>query len=160
MQNWLSPLLGALNLYRKLSNKHTSPNKRTPLFFQPLSRPFFTFFTLTQSKIVRFPFRKKPLEADLAFYNMNDPLKACFSTQCVYWRIYGILLLSCNLHVHFLELALSFLRHRLDIVDHHNSSYACKHHYAWISFQTLKKNWYADFITVGRHININGFHFK
>ncbi len=48
--------------YHKFSSKHTSPNKRTPSFFQTLCSPFFIHF---------------------AFYNMNNPLKVCFSTRCI-----------------------------------------------------------------------------
>ena len=53
--------------YRKFSNKRTSPNKGTPLFFRTIS----TFLPISQLIIVRFSIRKKPLEGENALYMLN-----------------------------------------------------------------------------------------
>ncbi len=47
--------------YRKFSNKHNFPCERHPLTF-PLSWSFFNFVTTSQLIMVRFSFRKMPLE--------------------------------------------------------------------------------------------------
>ena len=61
--------------YRKFSNKGTSPNKGTPLFFLTPSGSIFTFLPISQLIIVLFLFRKKPLEGGNVLYTLETPPK-------------------------------------------------------------------------------------
>ncbi len=54
--------------YRKFSNKGASPNKGAPCFLRGARTQNSTFLAISQPKIVRFSFCKKPLEADNALY--------------------------------------------------------------------------------------------
>ncbi len=85
--------------YRIFSNRSPLPIEAPPSFWIPLSRSLFTFLSIIWLKMVRFSFRKKSLEGENALYK---PLRACLSTRCFYWRIYGIYTIwsvACHLRV-------------------------------------------------------------
>ncbi len=72
------------SIYRKFSNRSPPPIEAPPSFWTHMSRSLFTFMLITWLKIVRFSFRKKPLEGENALYNLVAPLRACLSTRCFY----------------------------------------------------------------------------
>ncbi len=77
-----APLI--LWVYRKFSIKGA-------LFMTPNFMGFWTFLAISQLKMVRFSFSKKPLEDENAPYLMRTPgLRACLRARCLYWGIYGI----------------------------------------------------------------------
>ncbi len=69
---WLgSSKLREGGFYRKLSIKGTSPYKGAPLFFDIKSLGSWTFLGISQPKMVRFSFCKKPLEGWNVFYSIR-----------------------------------------------------------------------------------------
>ncbi len=56
-------------VYRKFSNKGASPNKGAPCFLRGTLTQNFTFLAISQPKMVRFSFCKKPLVAENALYS-------------------------------------------------------------------------------------------
>ncbi len=55
--------------YRKFSNKRASPNKGDPLFSEGYPNSKFHVLAISQPKMVRFSFCKKPLEAENVLYS-------------------------------------------------------------------------------------------
>ncbi len=55
--------------YRKFSNKGASPNKGAPSFLRGTLTQNLTFLAISQPKMVRFSFCKRPLEAENVIYS-------------------------------------------------------------------------------------------
>ena len=66
-------------------------NKGTPMFFLTLSGSLFTLLPISQLIIIGFSFRKMPLKGANVW---KQPLRACYSSRCVYERIYSILVID------------------------------------------------------------------
>ena len=61
--------------YRKLSIKGASPYKGAPCFPDTQSMGSWTFLAISQPKMVRFSFCKKPLEGGNVLYPIGAPPK-------------------------------------------------------------------------------------
>ncbi len=76
--------------YRKLSIKGATSYKGAPSFMTPNFMGFWTFLVISQPKMVRFSFCKKPLEDENAPYLMGRTLRACLLARRLYWGFSSI----------------------------------------------------------------------